>query len=246
MRQPAHFLRSRVSLQLKLVAGLVVIVLTPLLVSAYLVDQLGHVAANFAANEATARAGAMQHAADAYLRLIETTKVLETEVARRLAAEPAIAKVDPAAPLAQMLARENGLVGLALVSSDGRTLASATRPLPIGEWRAHHVDQDLPGGASLGLDFAVPSDLQDHYLELKDAIDEAKSIAQIRTALPEGYRTAFLALVGGAVLIAIVIGVFASRRVTVRIGALLDATRAVSAGRLDARATLRGRDEMAE
>jgi len=246
MSQPAQFRRSRVSLQIKLVAGLVVIVLTPLLVSAYLVDQLGHVAANFAANEATARAGAMEHAADAYRNLFDTTKVLETEIARRLAADPAIARVDPAAPLDAILKRENGLVGLSLVTSDGRTLANASRPLPTGAWRSHHVDQDLPGGAHLGLDFAVPSDLQDHYLELEDAIAEARSIAQIRTALPQGYRTSFLALVGGAVLIAIVIGVFASRRVTVRVGALLDATRAVSAGRLDARATLRGRDEMAE
>src|SRR5689334_18976370 len=140
MSQPARFRRSRVSLQIKLVAGLVVIVLTPLLVSAYLVDQLGHVAANFAANEATARTAAMQHAADAYLRLIETTKVLETEVARRIAAEPSIAGVSPGARLDQLLARENGLVGLSLVTSDGRTLASASRPLPAGAWRAHHVD----------------------------------------------------------------------------------------------------------
>jgi len=242
----ASFRRRRISLGVKLVAGLIVIVLTPLLVSAYLVDQLGHVAANFAANEAAARQQAMDHARSAYLHLFETTKVLETEVARRLAGEPAIARLEPDAPLRDILARENGLVGITVTAADGKPIATASRPLPPGHWRTHHVDYGLSGGASLGLDFAVESDLQDHYLELKEAIDQARSIKQIRTALPEGYRTAFLALLGGAVLIAIVIGVFASRRVTVRIGALLDATRAVSAGRGEARAELHGRDEMAE
>ena len=48
----AQFQRRLVSLQVKLVAILLIAVLTPLAASAYLIDQMGKVAANFAASDA--------------------------------------------------------------------------------------------------------------------------------------------------------------------------------------------------
>jgi two-component system nitrogen regulation sensor histidine kinase NtrY len=246
MRQPAHFRRARISLQAKLIAGLIVIVLTPLLVAAYFIGQLGDVTSNFARNEVRDMRGAVDHADEVYHTLIETKLVLETEVARRLATEPAIAHVDPAAPLEAILERENGLIGITLTSADGRTLATASRPLPSGPWLSHHVDQRLDGGASLGLDFAEPDLQKLYYPELQAAKQKAARADEYHSAIPNGQKLAFLALLSGAVLIAIVIGVFASRRITVRVAALLEATRAVSAGHLESRATQRGRDELAE
>src|SRR5262249_26763232 len=160
--------------------------------------------------------------------------------------EPGIAHLDPAAPLPTILAGENGLIGITLTSVDGRIVGQASRPLPPGSWVSHHVDQPLPAGGTLGLDFAEPDLQGTYYPELQQAMEKARSADQFKSAIPNGQKLAFLALVSGAVLIAIAIGVLASRRVTVRVAALLDATRAVSAGRLDARAALRGRDEMAE
>ncbi|HTJ44999.1 MAG TPA: ATP-binding protein [Kofleriaceae bacterium] len=246
MRQPAHFRRARISLQTKLIAGLIVIVLAPLLVAAYFVGQLGDVTSNFARNEVRAMRGAVEHADQIYRQLIEARLVIESEVARRLADEPAIAHADPSIPLDPLLSRENALIGITVKASDEHVVASASRPRPEGPWVTHHIEQGLPGGGSLGLDFAEPDLQGTYYPELQEAMAKARQADDYRSAIPSGQKIAFLALLSGAVLIAIVIGVFASRRVTVRVAALLDATRSVSAGHLDARATLRGRDEMAE
>jgi signal transduction histidine kinase len=246
MRQPAHFRRARVSLQTKLIAGLIVIVLAPLLVAAYFVGQLGDVTSNFARNEVRAMRGAVEHADQVYRQLIEARLVIESEVARRLASDPQIAKLDPSAPLAAIVARENALIGVTLTASDEHVVAQASRPRPDGPWVTHHIDQALAGGGSLGLDFAEPDLQGTYYPELEEAMAKAHQADQYRSAIPSGQKIAFLALLSGAVLIAIMIGVFASRRVTVRVAALLEATRSVSSGHLEARATLRGRDEMAE
>jgi signal transduction histidine kinase len=246
MRQPAHFRRARISLQVKLIVGLIVIVLTPLLVAAYFVGQLGDVTSSFARNELRGVRATIEHADELYQQLVDSRLQLEAEVAHRLAADPAIARVDPHAPLDQILSGESGLVGISLTGADSRELARASRPLPDGAFVAHHVNQALAGGATLGLDFAEPDIANTYYPDLSEAKQKVRQADQYHSVLPSGQKFAFLALLSGAVLIAIVIGVFASRRVTVRVAALLDATRAVSSGHLDARATLRGRDEMAE
>ena len=80
MRQPAHFRRARISLQTKLIAGLIVIVLTPLLVAAYFVGQLGDVTSTFARNEVRAMRGAVEHADQVYRQLIEARLQIESEV----------------------------------------------------------------------------------------------------------------------------------------------------------------------
>ncbi len=61
------FRRSRISLQTKLVVGLIVILLTPLIVSAYVVDSVDRMAARFAQAEADRRIDAMRDAEDAVL-----------------------------------------------------------------------------------------------------------------------------------------------------------------------------------
>jgi two-component system nitrogen regulation sensor histidine kinase NtrY len=241
MPQPASFQRRRVSLQLKLVAGLIAIVLTPLLVSAYLIGEMSRVAANFAASEATAREQPMERALGVYRELFATTKLFHAEVTRRIAARADLTT----APLDSILHQEPGVVRIAILAADGSVARAAERPLPTGDWRPKETRAPL-GDGELVVDFAVPATLQDDYQALSRAIASARSVARVRTALPSGYRTAFLALVGIAVLVAIVIGIVAARRVTRRVGVLLTTAEEVSAGRHEARAELSGRDEMAE
>ncbi len=241
----APFRRSPFSLQLKVVVGLVLALVTPLLLSASLVQSISRHAADYAALVASNRKGAIARAVDVYRELLETTKNLESEVARRIAAEPALARLDPPPALRPILERESGLVELEIVDAADRSIARETRPVPPGAWHVYHVEQALAAGGTLRFGFAVP-DVQTDYLELKRALDETRSAELTHSALPEGYQLTFLAIVGGVVLLTIVLGIFAARVVTRRVSALIATTRAVSAGKLDARVALRGGDEMAE
>src|SRR4029079_1070708 len=81
---------------------------------------------------------------------------------------------------------------------------------------------------------------------LQHSIDGARTFQQIRTALPDSYRTAFLVLLGVAGLAAAGAGIWASSFVTRRITALVSTARKVSDGQLDARVELRRQDELAE
>jgi nitrogen fixation/metabolism regulation signal transduction histidine kinase len=241
----APFRRSPFSLQLKVVVGLILALLTPLLLSASLVQSISKHAADYGALVAANRKAAIAHAIDVYKELLDTTKNLESEVARRIAADPVFARLEPPPALRPILERESGLVELALVDVAEHPIARAERPVPSGAWHVYHVEQPIPAGGTLRFGFAVP-DVQTDYLELKRALDETRSAEQTHSALPEGYQLSFLAIVGGVVLLTIVLGIFAARVVTRRVSALIATTRAVSAGKLDARVALPGKDEMAE
>jgi two-component system, NtrC family, nitrogen regulation sensor histidine kinase NtrY len=232
-------------LQVKLAFALVLVVLAPLLVSAYLVDQLGKVAANFASSEAAAREAPMEHALTAYRELFDTTKRLHSEIADRLARRPDFLAGKAEDDLQLLLEREPGLVRVSLLQPDGTATAEASRPLPGPTWREKVVERELPAGRVV-FAFAVRSSLQDEYQELSTALDGARRVAQIRSALPEGYRITFLVLISLAALAAAGLGVVFSATVTRRIGSLVETARQVSGGALEARATLRGSDEMAE
>jgi nitrogen fixation/metabolism regulation signal transduction histidine kinase len=243
--RPRRHAPRRVSLQLKLAVALVLIVLTPLGVSAYLIDQLGKVAANFAASEAAARGPTMRKAIDVYRELFETTKRLHAEIADRLAKRADLLALDPKVNLDRVLDDEPGLYGVALRRADGQLVAEVERALPGPQWREKLIDQPL-GKGTLHLTFAVSNQLQPDLQELKAALDSTDRVSAIRTALPDSFRTGFLILMGIAVLAAAIIGVGASTFVTRRIAALVTTARKVSDGKLDARVALRGHDEMAE
>ncbi|MBK7535257.1 MAG: hypothetical protein IPI49_07750, partial [Myxococcales bacterium] len=193
--------KRRISLQVKLAVALVLVVLTPLLVSAYLIDQLGKVAANFASSEAAARQLPMEHALATYRDLFDTTKRLHSEIADRLARQAV-----PTADLPRLLDREPGLVRVSLRTAEGTVVAEAARPLPGPTWREKLVDRPVPTG-TLELAFAVRANLQQEYQDLKVALDGARRVSQIRSALPQGYRLTFLALIGIATLAAAGLGV---------------------------------------
>ena len=246
MANPATYRRRRVSLQLKLAVGLLVLVMTPLLVSAYLITSIGNVAANFAANESARRDEALRRSVEAYTLYVETTKNLQNEAALRLASRAEIALLDPAAPLDELLQEEANLASIALVDAGGAVVAKAERGAPDDRLRVIERDHPLPGQATLRLGWWVRGDIPERLAELGRIDQEQRMIRNARTALPVGYERGFLALVGAAGMVAILVGVVMSQRVTRRIGVLVEAARKVSAGDVRARAALAGRDEMAE
>ncbi len=243
MTAPPRFAR-RISLQLKLVAILLVVVLMPLAASAYLINGMSKVAANFAAGEAASRNRSMELALGAYLELIETKKEYLAELARRLAQSPAFTRVDVAA-LEQTLRDEPAVARVALIDRDGRELARAQRPQVPGT-EVKSVKYPLVAGGSLEVGIAVPAGLQDEYRKLAQSLDAARTVARARSALSSGYSLTFVALVGACAIAAIALGGIAAGRVTRRIAALVEIARAVSRGQAEARVRLAGTDEIAE
>lgn len=234
-------------LQLKLTAALVLIVMTPLAASAYLIDQLGRAAANVAAGEASSRIEIMEHAQDIYLEVVERTKQLDGEIAARLALRPDLLQLDPTVNLVRVLDVEPGLRAIALVRPDGSVAAEASRPPSGPALRDYVVEQPLgSAGALLRLTFMVSANVNADLGRLQQAINAAHTFQQIRTALPDSYRTAFLVLLGVAGLAAAGFGMWASSFLTRRITALVTTARRISDGQLDARVELRGQDELAE
>ena len=117
-------------LQLKLTVALVLIVMTPLAVSAYFIGQLGKAAANVAAGEAQARTAILEKSIDAYHELVRTKKNLHHEVASRLANRPelinaAAGGADIAADLKKLVSNEPGLRALAVLRPDGTPISAA-------------------------------------------------------------------------------------------------------------------------
>jgi two-component system nitrogen regulation sensor histidine kinase NtrY len=238
---------KRLPLQLKLTAGLVLIVMLPLAASAYLIDQLGRAAANVAAGEASQRLAALEKAKGVYGEVVEVTKRLDSAIAARLAQRPDIQALDPTVNLVRILEDEPGLRAIALVRPDGSVAAEASRPLSDQALRDYHVEHPIGAtGAALRLTFLVSTAVGEDLAGLQRSIDGARTFQQIRTALPESYRTAFLVLLGVAGLAAAGFGMWASSVLTRRIGALVTTARKVSDGQLDARVELRGQDELAE
>ncbi len=243
--------RKPLPLQLKLTVALVLIVMTPLAVSAYFIGQLGKAAANVAAGEASARTAILERSIEAYHDLVRTKKDLHHEVGMRLAQRAdliaATKGTDVTAELRKLVTTEPGLRAVALLRADGTPIAEASR-VPAGPaWR--DIEQYEPlgdDGSNLRLTFEVSATVNDDLQKLKQSIDATKTFVQIKSALPEGYRTAFLVLIGIAGLAAAAFGVWASTLVTRRIASLVSTARRVSDGQLDARVELRGHDEMAE
>jgi len=147
---------KRLPLQLKLTAPLVLIVIVPLAVTAYLIDQLGKTAANVAAGEAAASITAMEKARGTYNDLVEVTKRLHGEIATRLALRPDFLALDPTVNLVKIIDSEPGLRAIALIRPDRTIAAEAERPLAGPAWRDHTLEQPLgAAGATLRLSFAV-------------------------------------------------------------------------------------------
>lgn len=239
----------KLSLRFRLTMLLVTAVSLPLIVAYLLVGQLGKTAANVAASDASLRVGAMERATHRYHELVNLTKRLHAEVADRLAKRPDLVALDPHAHLKAIIEdpSQAGLRAIAMLRSDGFVVAEASKPPTGADWRDKVVDQVLRAdGSTLRLTFEVSASLLQELQDLKESIDGTRQVAQIQTALPESYQFTFLILIllagGAAAAIGIVLSTLEARRLEM----LAATARKVSEGQLEARADLRGNDEVAE
>jgi nitrogen fixation/metabolism regulation signal transduction histidine kinase len=137
-----------------------------------------------------------------------------------------------------------------MLREDGSVVGEANHPLDAHELktlREKVVDQPLGSGGTLRLTFAVSSTLQDEYQDAEKTIEKLQVAAQVRTAVPNADRNAFIVMIVLASVIVVVLGYIVSRRIiTRRVESLVTTARRVSDGHVDARVDLAGNDEMAE
>ena len=114
----------RLGLQLRLVIGVLVLMVTPLVASWLMIDQISTVAGTFGATEAKARAETLEQVVRVYRDLVGTTKALESEVAQRIASRPDIMTPVPGVTLEKILEAEANLRAIAVLRPDGSTASS--------------------------------------------------------------------------------------------------------------------------
>jgi nitrogen fixation/metabolism regulation signal transduction histidine kinase len=249
----------RFSLQLKLAAVLLVVALVPLVVSAFLIDQIAEVAQNFASHHVAELRPHLGEAQKAYRDLIAAKKQEYEENARRLAAWTEMGQIargelegaSAEAVMERVLEEHADLLRAEVAARDGKVLARADRAQPanpsLGDFRRHSLRQTIgTAGVQLVLEFAADEQPVKKLQELGEAIKVSKRVDTVRSSLPDSYRKAFILLVGGVAVIVTLTGIFLASRMTRRIGLLVSGTRKVAGGDLEARVDLRGRDELAE
>ena len=241
----------RLPLWLRLTALIVLLVMAPLGASAWLIGQVSKVAANFGAAEANVTMGALEKASDAYHDLFETTKRLHAEIADRLAKRRDLRDLTVTLPVEQILVDEGrvepSLRAIAILGPDGTTLTEASRPASGAGLRDKIVEQPLgDSGAMIRLTFEVSATLQAEMQQLKKSLDNARTIAELRSHLPDSYRLAFILLVSLAAVGAAGGGIIYATLLTRRIQRIVESARKVGRGDLDERVRLGGRDEIAE
>jgi two-component system, NtrC family, nitrogen regulation sensor histidine kinase NtrY len=262
--------RGRVGLHLKIIGVLLVIALTPLLVSALLIDQIAEVAQNFASHEAERLRQPLGDAQKVYQELIDTKKRMYSHMVSQLSRAAGIDEAAGAAgeggpgeaapaggdtrafseAVRRLMAEEPDLLRAILRRSGGGLVAEEKRELPgpdgPRQFREYPVSWPLSGGASVELVFAADVELLDRHRTVGRVLADSQRIDRVRSSLPRSYRLGFLMLVGGVVVLVTATGILLARRLTGRIAVLVSGTRRVASGDLDARVELSGRDELGE
>ena len=235
-------------LQLKVVLGVVVLVLLPLLMSWFLIGQISTAAAKFGSTEAKARAETIEQVIRVYRDLVITTKALHGEVAQRVATRSDLMTPVPGVTLEKILESEANLRAIAVLRPDGSVIAEAARaeePIPSTLLRDTIVDHQFPAGGGLRLTFRVV-DTEKELQALKQSLDVAKQFAAQRTGVPSELRQRFLGIMLLVLVVVGIVAAFVGRNLARRIDILVATARKVSQGQRDARADLPGKDEIAE
>jgi nitrogen fixation/metabolism regulation signal transduction histidine kinase len=236
--------RRRLGLGPKVVALLLAIALAPLIASAILIDQLAEVAQNVASHQIARVLGPLEDAQLAYRELIDAKKhhyrALAEQVAR--GADDPLARVDAAS----LFTAEPDLLAIEILTGERPTRLERDPPPTPAPARTVAVEGVARDGGRARLTFAVDEGLVARLQAAGAAVADARRVETMRGELPRNYRTAFLLILGGVVIVAAATGVVLGRRFTRRIDRLVAGTRAVAAGELDHRVALRGRDELAE
>jgi len=247
----------RVGLQVKIVFGLLIISMVPLIVSAFVIDEIARVSQIYASNEAARVRAPLRKAAPIYRQLISTKKDYYRQTARRYSLDPELVAVVSGTPvedidayLDAILREVPELYRITVLDAEGDVVAERVHSAPAGvgeRYRAHPVTAPIgDSGARLQLVFAADLDIRRDLEALGEQLDEFKHVDRMRSSLPQGYRSSFLVVVGGVVLLVTGAGILMARRLTKRIEALVSGTREVAAGNLAARVDLRGRGELGE
>ena len=235
-------------LQLKLVIGVFVLVLIPLVMSWLMIDQISTVAAKFGSTEAKARAETIEQVIRVYRDLVITTKALHGEVTHRIATRTDLMTPVPGVTLEKILESEANLRAIAVLRPDGSVIGEAARadgPKESALLRDTIVDHPFPAGGGLRLTFRVV-DIEKELQALKQSLDVAKQFAAQRIGVPSELRQRFLGIMLLVLVVAGIIAAFTGRSVARRIDSLVATARKVSQGQRDARADLPGKDEIAE
>ncbi len=251
------WIRVRTGLQIKFVAVLLVFALVPLLASALLIDPITTAAQNFASNEAARLRPPLERAHVAYLDLLRTKKMLYQQITKRYAGDAALARHVTQSDTTSVqawadaaLASEPTLFGIRVTSSEGTTMGQAKRSKPatsVTRWRERTITESVPGTkASVAATFAADLRLLQDIEDLGNVLHHSHTIDKVRDELPSSYRTGFLLLLGGVMVVVAAAGILIARRYTSRIERLVAGTRAVAGGDLEARVSFEGRDELAE
>jgi nitrogen fixation/metabolism regulation signal transduction histidine kinase len=221
------------------------------------IEEIAEVSQIYASNEAARVRGPLRKAAPIYRQLIATKKDYYRQTARRYALTPELVAMvngpqgaDADRYLDEMLREVPELYRITVLDSDGEVAAERVHSAPVGvgeRYRAHPVTAPIgDDGARLQLVFAADLDVRRDLEALGEQLDEFKHVDRMRSSLPEGYRSSFLVVVGGVVLVVTLTGILLARRLTRRIEVLVTGTREVAAGNLEARVDLSGRDELGE
>ncbi|HEY4159236.1 MAG TPA: ATP-binding protein [Polyangiaceae bacterium] len=196
---------------------------------------------------------------DLYQELAHTVKALMREEAAEIAAQPellAAAKKGDARALEDTLRHTFGahpnLVSLLVRSADERVLGEVRRDHPLDPTRENQLEVVRPlavaGAEPLELSavFAADKARFDELSEMNQFVDTYRQVEKRRAADDAGRVRAFTVLLGLTILFAIGVGSLLARSVSVRIGALSDATRVVGEGNLGIRVPEDGSDEIAD
>jgi nitrogen fixation/metabolism regulation signal transduction histidine kinase len=245
-------------LEWKLVGLLLLVAGVPLLVGFVLAQTLFARSLDVALNPATARA--LDDAVGIYGEYVRAEKGRQHAEAEALARDPALlsalaSRDEPT--LRALLARAAGrprVLSLTLLPADGVTgVAPLQVASPLADqpgWLADRVDVPLPeGGAWETLRFAygLEAEVMDRFHQMETEV--VAPYARARTDRGEQARIltlSFVAVLGTAVVAALVIALVVGRRTTTRLRRLRAAMAEVAAGNLDVRLRPAGHDEIAD
>jgi len=245
----------RIGLQVKIVAGLLIISALPLIVSMVLVSAMSELAQKRVEKRTTALRAPLLKAARAYQKLASTTNTLHQQIAKRIAITPelisAVQEKDDTALKRLtdgLFVNSRDLHLVTITDRAGEMLFTRAAPqIPPGKWEIRkHSEPVGDTGATITLSFAIDTQLFKDFEDLGMIVRGYRHISREDRPLPEAERTAFLIVVGGVVLIVTLAGILLARRMTKRIEALVAVARDVTRGKLETRAQLVGRDELAE
>lgn len=153
--------------------------------------------------------------------------------------------------LSEIFPAHPNLVRLAVIDSEGESIAEKRRPIPVNEATelalevTRRLSEKEDGPALLAV-FVTAKARFDERDGVEDTVRTYRQIEASRSQVERAHLVAFGVLIAITVLAAVVLGTLLSRSVTRRLAHLARVTTAVGAGDLAVRAPVQGDDEITE